>query len=95
LTVELGREENRDVLQDGVRATMVLHFTLQLFRQRPFVAGETRTSTIVDLRSSKLGSERFGRHVEHLRNGRDRGPLGLLVLAAVQHHLHGSFTQLG
>jgi hypothetical protein len=50
LTVELGRNENRRILQNRVGAPQVLHLTLELLESRSLVRGESgreRVSTWV------------------------------------------------
>ena len=95
LTVELGREENRSVLQDGVGATKILILTFELLHSSSFVSGETRSLAVVDLGPSNPGPERLRRHAEQFRDVTDARPLGLVVRSLVEHHPHCSFTQLG
>ena len=95
LTVELGRKENRRVLQNRVRPTKVLVLAIELLEPHVLVRRDPGASASVDLSSSNPGPKRIGRHAEQLRDGGEGGPLGWLVRAIVQNHPHGSFTQLG
>ena len=61
-TVELGREENRGVLQDLVRTPQIAVLTLEGLQTGTLVGGGTDTSAVVDLVAEDPGPEDFRWH---------------------------------
>ena len=78
-TVEHSREENRRVLQDGVRPPQLFVLAFALLETSTLVRRDSLARTGVDLRLSHPRTEGLWRHAEEFGNGAERGPLGWVV----------------
>ena len=87
-TVELGREENRSVLQNLVGPAKVPVFLLGFLHALGLVGRETRSMTSVDLGPANQMAQRLRGHSQLSRHRRDRGPVRGEVVNVVDDHPH-------
>src|ERR1019366_1868318 len=61
-TVELGREENRGVLQDFVGPAELTVLFFEGLESIPLIGGQAGPNPLIDLGPADPGTERLGRH---------------------------------
>src|ERR1022692_2517021 len=93
-TVELGREENRGVLQDLVGPTELFDLLLEVLQLLALVGGEPWPHPVIDLGPSDPDSEGLGRHAQLGADRREGRPFGRVLVPMLSHHPDSAFTHL-
>src|SRR5580704_2855090 len=89
-TVELGREENRGVLQYLIGPPELFDLLLERLEALPFVSGQPRPDPLVYLCPADPGPKSFSGHAQLGGNRREGRPLGGVLIPMLSHHPDGA-----